>query len=179
MPKLKRLLFVVLAGVLWAAGGAAEPQRVRLPEGNVHGFLIVRTLAGEVIAHGELVQKPTRGLLTSRMQAAWQEAGHPGQGEVRLRLPIYVAEDMDRARSEPQASAMPSYERVLQAYLRSAQTFENPARAARAARLATLTYADVLHTRVVFGTLTLVTEWLSTLRQEVGLSGIIIEPNIG
>ena len=67
MPKLKRLLLVVLAGVLWAAGGAAEPQRVRLPEGNVHGFLMVRTLAGEVIAYGELVQQPTRGLLTSRM----------------------------------------------------------------------------------------------------------------
>ena len=60
MPKLKRFLLVVLAGVLWAAGGAAEPQRVRLPEGNVHGFLMVRTLAGEVIAYGELVQQPTR-----------------------------------------------------------------------------------------------------------------------
>ena len=106
-------------------------------------------------------------------QAAWHETGHPGQGEARLRLPIYVAEDMDRARSEPQASAMPYYERVRQAYLRSANTFENPARAARAARLATLTYADVLQTRVVFGTPTLVTERLSTLRHEVGLSGII------
>src|SRR4029434_3884873 len=94
----------------------------------------------------------------------------------RLRLPIYVAEDMDRARSEPQASAMPYYERVRQAYLRSANTFENPA---RAARLATLTYADVLQTRVVFGTPTLVTERLSTLRHEVGLSCIIMEPNIG
>ena len=103
-------------------------------------------------------------------QAAWQEAGHPGQGEVRLRLPIYVAEDMDQARSEPQASAMPYYERVRQAYLRSAQPFENPARAARAARLATLTYADVLQTRVVFGTPTRVTARLSTLRQEVALS---------
>ena len=112
-------------------------------------------------------------------QVAWHEAGHPGQGEVRLRLPIYVAEDMDRARSEPQASAMPYYERVRQAYLRSANTFENPARAARAARLATLTYADVLQTRVVFGTPTLVTERLSTLRHEVGLSGIIMEPSIG
>jgi hypothetical protein len=49
----------------------------------------------------------------------------------------------------------------------------------RAARLATLTYADVLQTRVVFGTPTRVTERLSTLRHEVGLSGIIMEPNIG
>jgi alkanesulfonate monooxygenase SsuD/methylene tetrahydromethanopterin reductase-like flavin-dependent oxidoreductase (luciferase family) len=112
-------------------------------------------------------------------QAAWHKAGHPGQGEVRLRLPIYVAECMDRARSEPQTSAMPYYERVRQAYLRSATTFESPARAARAARLATLTYEDVLQTRVVFGTPRLVTERLSTLRHEVGLSGIIMEPNVG
>jgi alkanesulfonate monooxygenase SsuD/methylene tetrahydromethanopterin reductase-like flavin-dependent oxidoreductase (luciferase family) len=112
-------------------------------------------------------------------QAAWHKAGHPGQGEVRLRLPIYVAECMDRARSEPQASAMPYYERVRQAYLRSANTFESPVRAARAARLATLTYEDVLQTRVVFGTPKLVTERLSTLRHAVGLSGIIMEPNVG
>jgi hypothetical protein len=67
MPKLKGLLSVVLSGWLWAAGVAAEPQRVRLPEGNAHGFLVVRTLAGEAIAYGELVQKPTRGLITSRL----------------------------------------------------------------------------------------------------------------
>jgi len=67
MPKLKGLLYVVLSGWLWAAGVAAEPQRVRLPEGNAHGFLMVRTLVGEVIAYGELVQKPTRGLITSRL----------------------------------------------------------------------------------------------------------------
>jgi hypothetical protein len=71
---------------------------------------------------------------------------------------------------------MPSYERVRHVYLRSAQTFENPA---RAARLATLTSADVLHTRVGSGTPALVTERLSMLRQEVGLSGIIMEPNSG
>ena len=67
MPKRKGLLAVVLVGVLWAAGVGATPQRVRLPEGNAHGFLMVRTLAGEAIAYGELVQKPTRGLITSRL----------------------------------------------------------------------------------------------------------------
>jgi alkanesulfonate monooxygenase SsuD/methylene tetrahydromethanopterin reductase-like flavin-dependent oxidoreductase (luciferase family) len=112
-------------------------------------------------------------------QAAWHAAGHPGQGEVRLRLPIYVAESMDQAQSEPQASARPYYERVRQAYLRSVQTFESAARAARAAQLATLTYEDVLQTRVLFGTPQHITARLSTLRHEVGLSGIIMEPNIG
>lgn len=112
-------------------------------------------------------------------QAAWHAAGHPGQGEVRLRLPIYVAESLEQARSEPQASARPYYERVRQAYLRSVQTFESAARAARAAQLATLTYEDVLQTRVLFGTPQHITARLSTLRHEVGLSGIIMEPNIG
>jgi hypothetical protein len=54
----------------WVAlgcGGCGRTASVRLPEGNVHGFLMVRTLAGETIADGELVQKPTRGLLTSRL----------------------------------------------------------------------------------------------------------------
>src|SRR5262249_39633329 len=112
-------------------------------------------------------------------RTAWQEAGHPGQGEVRLRLPIYVAESMEKARSEPHASALPYYERARQAYLRSVQTFESAARAARAMQLATLTYEDVLHTRVVFGTPRHTIERLNTLRYEVGLSGIIMEPNIG
>jgi alkanesulfonate monooxygenase SsuD/methylene tetrahydromethanopterin reductase-like flavin-dependent oxidoreductase (luciferase family) len=112
-------------------------------------------------------------------QAAWQAAGHPGQGEVRLRLPIYVAASMDQAQSEPQASAMRYYKRVRQAYLRSVQTFESAARTARAAQLAALTYADVLRTRVMFGTPQHVTARLSRLRHALGLSGIIMEPNIG
>jgi hypothetical protein len=65
MPK--RPLCILLAVLLWAVRVEPAPQRVRLPEGNVHGFLIVRTLAGEAIAYGELVQKPTRGLLASRL----------------------------------------------------------------------------------------------------------------
>jgi hypothetical protein len=98
-------------------------------------------------------------------QAAWHEAGHPGPGEVRLRLPSYVAESMDWARSEPQARAMLYYERAQQASLRSAKMFESPA---PAERLATLTYEDVLQARVVLDTPKLVTERLSTLRHVVG-----------
>lgn len=115
----------------------------------------------------------------TQYQAAWQAARHPGQGEVRLRLPIYVAASIEQARSEPQASAMPYYERVRQAYLSSTHTFESATRAARAVQLATLTYEEVLHTRVVFGTPPQVTAQLGRLQRELGLSGIIMEPNIG
>src|SRR5919197_2968042 len=67
MLKPHGLLHLLLALLLWTAAGEAEPQRVRLPEGNVHGFLLVRTLAGDTLGYGELVQKPTRGVMTSRL----------------------------------------------------------------------------------------------------------------
>src|SRR5918996_2823775 len=77
-------------------------------------------------------------------QVAWQAAGHPGQGEVRLRLPIYVADTQDKAQTDPYPSVMPHYERLRQGYLRSTQRFQSAERTARAAQLASLTYAEVL-----------------------------------
>lgn len=112
-------------------------------------------------------------------RAAWQAAGHPGQGEVRLRLPVYVAETLESAQADPRLSVMPYYERLRQGYLRSTQPFENATRSVRAAQLAMLTYEEVLQERVVFGTPGLVRERLRTLQQTLGLAGFIIEPNVG
>src|SRR5919106_4789532 len=112
-------------------------------------------------------------------QGARQAAGHPGQGEVRLRLPIYVADTLANAQADPYASVMAYYERLRQGYLRSIQSFEGAERNARAAQLATLTYEEVLQERVMFGTPKDVVDRLRTLQQAVGLSGIIIEPNAG
>ena len=112
-------------------------------------------------------------------QTAWQAAGHPGPGEVRLRLPIYVADTPHHAQADPQGSVMPYYERLRQGYLRNQQGADSAERTTRAAQLATLTYEEVLQERVVFGTPRQVTARLRTLQQALGLSGIIIEPNIG
>jgi alkanesulfonate monooxygenase SsuD/methylene tetrahydromethanopterin reductase-like flavin-dependent oxidoreductase (luciferase family) len=98
---------------------------------------------------------------------------------VRLRLPIYVADTEQQALADPQAGVIPYYERLRQGYLRSPQRFENAERTAKAEQLATLTYKEVLRERVVFGTPEHVTARLRTLQQALGLSGIIIEPNIG
>jgi alkanesulfonate monooxygenase SsuD/methylene tetrahydromethanopterin reductase-like flavin-dependent oxidoreductase (luciferase family) len=49
----------------------------------------------------------------------------------------------------------------------------------RADRLATLTYDDVVRERVVFGTPEDVVKRLQTLRDTLGLSGFIMESNIG
>jgi alkanesulfonate monooxygenase SsuD/methylene tetrahydromethanopterin reductase-like flavin-dependent oxidoreductase (luciferase family) len=128
-----------------------------------------------------LIGTPMSALATeiAAYQTAWQAAGHPGQGEVRLRLPIYVAETLYQAQADPQPSVMPYYERLRQGYLRSTQGFESAARALRATQLTTLAYEEVLQERVVFGTPKQVVERLRALQQTMGLSGIIIEPNVG
>jgi alkanesulfonate monooxygenase SsuD/methylene tetrahydromethanopterin reductase-like flavin-dependent oxidoreductase (luciferase family) len=112
-------------------------------------------------------------------QAAWRAAGHPGSGEVRLRLPIYVADTLAEAQADPRPSVLPYYERLRQGYLRSTQAFESTERTARAAQLATLTYEEILQERVVFGTPRHVLERLRTAQQALGVSGFIIEPNVG
>jgi alkanesulfonate monooxygenase SsuD/methylene tetrahydromethanopterin reductase-like flavin-dependent oxidoreductase (luciferase family) len=112
-------------------------------------------------------------------QEAWRAAGRSGQGEVRLRLPIYVADSMDKALAEPHTSSMSYYERLRQGYLRTTQLFESAERNARAAQLGTLTYDEVLRERVVFGTPTDVRQRLHTLQRALGLSGFIIEANVG
>lgn len=119
------------------------------------------------------------GALIASYQTAWRAAGHPGQGEVRLRLPIYVAETLSRAQEEPYASVMPYYERLRLGYLQNTQQYEGRERAARAAQLATLTYEEILKERVVFGTPKHVVERLRNLQQAMGLSGLMIEPNVG
>jgi alkanesulfonate monooxygenase SsuD/methylene tetrahydromethanopterin reductase-like flavin-dependent oxidoreductase (luciferase family) len=112
-------------------------------------------------------------------RAAWQEAGHAGGGDVVLRLPVYVAATMEKARSEPEASTMHHYNRLRQAFLRSAGSAEGEARATRAERLTTLTYEDVLRERVMYGTPDHVADRLQALIEGLGLSGLIMEGNTG
>ena len=74
---------------------------------------------------------------------------------------------------------MHHYMRLRQALMRSAVATGGDARAARAERLTTLTYADVLRERVVFGTPEAVAQRLQTLQDTLGLSGFIMEANVG
>jgi alkanesulfonate monooxygenase SsuD/methylene tetrahydromethanopterin reductase-like flavin-dependent oxidoreductase (luciferase family) len=119
-----------------------------------------------------LIGTPMSELATviAEYQAVWQAAGHPGQGEVRLRLPIYMADTLHHAQEDPYPSVMPYYERLRQGYLRSAQRFDSAERTARAAQLASLTYAEVLQERVVVGTPGHVAGRLRTLQQALGIA---------
>jgi len=113
---------------------------------------------------------------------AWREAGHAGDGDVYLRIPVYVAETAARARAEPEASTMRSYRQLSETFARSAGaagTKASEERAERAARLASVQYDDLLRDRLAYGTPEMVAERLGQLRDTLGLSGVVIEPNVG
>ena len=120
---------------------------------------------------------------------AWQEAGHPGQGDVVLRVPVYVAEDMENARSQPEESTMHSYSRIRRAYIKSTPTVgsihgdqdqaDRAERLERAERLVDITYEDILRDRLAYGTPEMVARRLREMRDELDLTGVIIETNVG
>ena len=113
---------------------------------------------------------------------AWTEAGHPGDGQVFLRVPVYVAPTEARARSEPEESVMHFYrylgERIEEsARLEGARAIEN--RAERGQRLQSIDYDTVLASKIIVGTPQQVADRLGVLREELGLSGILAEMNCG
>ena len=113
---------------------------------------------------------------------AWKAAGHPGEGEVFLRAPVYVGETYEEARSQPEHSIMHFY-RYLGARLEESATragiTDTARRIAGGQRLQTITYDEALRDKVIVGTPAMVAERLVGLQQELGLNGILAELNCG
>jgi alkanesulfonate monooxygenase SsuD/methylene tetrahydromethanopterin reductase-like flavin-dependent oxidoreductase (luciferase family) len=115
-------------------------------------------------------------------RAAYRAAGHPGEGEVYLRVPVYLAEDEATARADPEESIMRLY-RTLGAQLQDSATrsgaraIEN--RAQRGAALQTVSYDDALREKVIVGTPDQVTGRLKDLTGKLGLNGVLAEVNCG
>ena len=113
---------------------------------------------------------------------AWAAAGHPGQGKVYLRVPVYLAATEQQARKEPEESVMFFYkylgERIeASATQEGARAIEN--RAERGQRLMTIDYQEVLASKIVVGTPAMVVDRLGMLKKTLGLSGILAEMNCG
>ena len=113
---------------------------------------------------------------------AWAAAGHSGQGQVFLRVPVYIAETAERARSEPEASVMHFYRYLGQRIEQSATSAGARAiedRSARGLKLQSIDYDEALRNKIIVGTPDQVEERLSGLRAELGLDGILAELNCG
>jgi alkanesulfonate monooxygenase SsuD/methylene tetrahydromethanopterin reductase-like flavin-dependent oxidoreductase (luciferase family) len=113
---------------------------------------------------------------------AYKAAGHPGQGRVFLRLPVYVGDTPELAISEPERSIMHFYrylgERLEDSATRSgARAIEE--RAERGQRLQTITYEEARRDKIVVGTPEMVVDRLTQLREELGFDGILAELNCG
>lgn len=113
---------------------------------------------------------------------AWRDAGHPGNGEVYLRAPGYLAATAEAARAEYEVSLM-HYYRAQGALLADSASRAGvdgaDKRAATAARLMTITYEDALRGSVLIGTPDTVAEQVRGLRDDLGLSGVLVELNCG
>ena len=113
---------------------------------------------------------------------AYEAAGHPGKGQVYLRVPTYLAETEERARAEPQESLMHF---VREAIARLKDSMSRPGTRAiegrdqRLQRLENLTYDEALQGQVLIGTPASVIERLRDLQDELGLDGILAELNTG
>jgi len=115
-------------------------------------------------------------------RAAWRAAGHPGEGGVYLRLPLYIADTYERARDEAEESIMHFYRWLgdqLEASASQAGARAIEQRAERGQRLQSLTYAEALRDKVVVGSPRQVSDRLRALRDELGLDGILAEINCG
>jgi alkanesulfonate monooxygenase SsuD/methylene tetrahydromethanopterin reductase-like flavin-dependent oxidoreductase (luciferase family) len=113
---------------------------------------------------------------------AWRAAGHPGQGEIYLRVPVYVAETAEAARSEPEASIMQFYRELgglLEGTATHAGARASEQRAERGQRLQTISYDEALRDKVIVGTPDQVASRLRELKEELGLDGILAEMNCG
>lgn len=113
---------------------------------------------------------------------AYAAAGHPGEGRVFLRLPIYIGETPDEAIEEPRQSIMTFYQSLGaqlhdSAGVAGARAIEQ--RAERGARLQSVSYEEALREKVVVGTPDMVIERLQEIRNELGIAGILAELNCG
>src|SRR2546426_707133 len=113
-------------------------------------------------------------------RAAWREAGHSGDGDVCLRIPVYIGATEEEAVEEPRENTIYFFRRhaeLTRAGLGRADTGPTDRRQARLAELTSLSYDDILETRVAFGTARSLTDRLARLRDELRLDGIVAELN--
>ena len=120
--------------------------------------------------------------LIAAYRQAHRAAGHPGDGEVYLRLPVYVADTRELGLGEPEASLMSFYRgfaRRLGDTVNRSGVVHAEERAESALRLESITYAEVQRDKVAIGSPAMVVDRLRAIDAELGLAGVLLELNVG
>ncbi|HEU0074532.1 MAG TPA: LLM class flavin-dependent oxidoreductase [Dehalococcoidia bacterium] len=113
---------------------------------------------------------------------AWRQAGHAGEPDIALRVPVYVAETAERAVSEPQESFMRQFRRLggqLASSVTAAGADHLESRSHRAEALGAVTWEDAQREKVAIGTPSMVIERLQEMQAQLNLNRIVCEFNAG
>jgi alkanesulfonate monooxygenase SsuD/methylene tetrahydromethanopterin reductase-like flavin-dependent oxidoreductase (luciferase family) len=171
------------------ANAAVSPRPYRLPHPPVRMAATTPETFPRVARMGLPIFVGLRGMSIPELaghlriyRAAWREAGHPGDGDVCLRIPLYAAPTEKAAREEPRETITYYFQRqaeLTRSPMGLAGTGPVERREAQAQRLATLSYDEILGTKVAFGTAPALIDRLTELKEELGLTGIAAELNPG
>ena len=117
-------------------------------------------------------------------RGAWREAGHPGEGSVFLRVPVYAADTQEMALEEPRENITYYFERQARMVAASrASAVEAGSSTAGSektiAKLESLTYDDILKSRVAFGSASGLIDRFNEWGEVLGIDGVIAELNAG
>ncbi|MBO55146.1 MAG: hypothetical protein CL886_05730 [Dehalococcoidia bacterium] len=113
---------------------------------------------------------------------AWSDSEHPGQGKVSLRIPVYAADTDADAADQAYDSISSYFGRMGTLYREAAGSSGIDAtelRDNRADRLATMSYEEMLDTKVAFGSPGSLIEKFKHLEDILGVNGIVAELNPG
>ena len=154
---------------------------IRIAANSVDTFGIVGQLGFPLVTgvRGQGLKQVADNLELYR--AAVKENGHDVD-DVYVRMPIYVAESMEQVRADTEESTMRAFRRTADTYIRTVEAEgENASaeRRQRAEQLLNTTYDDLLVDRVAYGSPSEVAERLTEIRDQLGLTGVIMEPNLG
>jgi alkanesulfonate monooxygenase SsuD/methylene tetrahydromethanopterin reductase-like flavin-dependent oxidoreductase (luciferase family) len=166
---------------------APKPWRAPWPEIRIAAaspdtYVEVATLGHPIFIAARTGNLSDLAPLVKTYRNAWKEAGHPGSGEVYLRVPVYVADTEEAAREEPRESIMHLLRYIgdrlaASATASGARAIEN--RAERGQKMLSIDYDEVLRERMIVGTPASVVDRLGELRGILGLDGILAELNPG
>ena len=154
---------------------------IRIAANSPETFHIIGELGFPLVTgvRGQGIPQVVENLELYRASAA--NSGH-NVDDAYVRMPIYVGESMAQVRADTAESTMRAFRRTADTYIRTVAA-EGAAASAerrrRAERLQNTTYDDLLEDRVAYGTPEQVAARLISLRDTLGLTGFIMEPNLG
>ena len=112
-------------------------------------------------------------------KAAWRDSGQAGPANVFLRVPVFAAATEAAAYDQPRDCIVHYFERQARLVATAGAQGPDAGRGGISAQLASLSYDDILASRVAFGTPGMLVERLGEWREVLGIDGIVMELNAG